>query len=94
MNPIENLWGILARRVYANGRQFGNAEALKQEIVNEWSKIDQDTLKTLIESKPDRIFSLATKTGVPQSIRPCFGYLGPFLCYINKTRLNEFRIDF
>ncbi len=22
MNPIENLWGILVRRVYANGRQF------------------------------------------------------------------------
>ena len=58
MNPIENLWGILARRVYANGRQFGNAEALKQEIVNEWRKIDQDTLKTLIDSMPDRIFFL------------------------------------
>ena len=45
VNPIENLWGILARCVYANGRQFGNAEALKQEIVNEWRKIDQDMIK-------------------------------------------------
>ena len=28
LNPIENIWGILARRVYANGRQFTNREAL------------------------------------------------------------------
>ena len=63
VNPIKNLWGILAHRVYANGRQFGNAEAFKQEIVNEWCKIDLDTLKTLIDSMPDRIFFLATKNG-------------------------------
>jgi len=25
LNPIENLWGILARRVYSNDRQFGSA---------------------------------------------------------------------
>ena len=63
LNPIENLWGILARRVYADGRQFENTEALKQEIINEWGKIDQDTLKILIYSISDHIFTLATKNG-------------------------------
>jgi len=24
LNPIENLWGIMARRVYANGKQYTN----------------------------------------------------------------------
>ena len=29
LNPIENVWGILARRVYANGRQFNSVNELK-----------------------------------------------------------------
>ncbi|KAF0775017.1 hypothetical protein AaE_001283 [Aphanomyces astaci] len=29
LNPIENLWGILARHVYANGRQYMNVEAYR-----------------------------------------------------------------
>jgi len=24
LNPIENVWGIMARRVYANGKQYTN----------------------------------------------------------------------
>ena len=28
LNPIENLWGISARQVYANGRQFEDQEML------------------------------------------------------------------
>ena len=32
LNPIENLWVIGARRVYAKGRQFGGRESLKQAM--------------------------------------------------------------
>ena len=32
LNPIENLWGILARSVYRNARQFATVEELKEEI--------------------------------------------------------------
>ncbi|KAF0748806.1 hypothetical protein AaE_007242 [Aphanomyces astaci] len=28
LNPIENVWGCLARKVYANGRQFGSVQEL------------------------------------------------------------------
>ena len=28
LNPIKNLWGILSRRVYNNGRQFNNKDSL------------------------------------------------------------------
>ena len=32
LNPIENLWGILARDVYAGGRQFLIIDSLKTQI--------------------------------------------------------------
>ena len=32
LNPIENLWGIMSRRVYKNKRQFENIETLKSWI--------------------------------------------------------------
>ena len=68
MNPIENIWGILARRVYANSRQFGDAAELKQEINSVWRSIGQETLQSLIDSMPYRILKYAQKTVVLRSI--------------------------
>ena len=33
LNPIEKLWGILTRKVYAGGRQFSTVDDLKRQIV-------------------------------------------------------------
>lgn len=63
MNPIENLWGILARRVYANGRQFDCVGALKQKIEEEWSNLDGNILQNLINSMPKRIFEVILNKG-------------------------------
>ncbi|CAF2149472.1 unnamed protein product [Rotaria magnacalcarata] len=38
LNPIENLWGILARMVYAEGKQFRTKEQLKTAILKSWEK--------------------------------------------------------
>jgi len=38
LNPIENLWGDLARRVYAKGRQFENIDQLKETLIYEWKQ--------------------------------------------------------
>jgi transposase len=32
LNPIENIWGILTRRVYANGRQFKKKTISKKKF--------------------------------------------------------------
>lgn len=50
LNPIENLWGLLARPVYANGRQFESINSLKHYIVSEWAKIDQTICYKLARS--------------------------------------------
>ncbi|KAF0710331.1 hypothetical protein AaE_012585 [Aphanomyces astaci] len=54
LNPIENVWGVLAREVYLNGKQFGSVDELKAAIKREWAKISQDYLLKLIKSMPKR----------------------------------------
>lgn len=63
LNPVENLWGILARRVYSGGRQFGTVSALQKCVREEWNKIQQTTLDNLIDTMPNRIFETIRKNG-------------------------------
>ena len=63
LNPMENLWAILSRRVYANGKQYNTVVDLKDSIKKEWDAINDDTLVDLINSMPDRIFQLIQTKG-------------------------------
>jgi hypothetical protein len=63
LNPIDNLWGILVRRVYANGRQFNSVTELRAEIVNCWNSIADSELKNLVESMPKRLIEVLKKNG-------------------------------
>lgn len=63
LNPIENLWGLLARTVYANGRQFSNKEELKVEILMQWDLISGETLVNLVNSMPKRIIDVIQCNG-------------------------------
>ncbi len=65
LNPIENLWGILARRVYEGGRQFETVAELKGAIRKEWAAIDAKTVKKIVESMPRRIFDVIKSGGGP-----------------------------
>ena len=56
LNPIENLWGLLARRVYADGRQFSSKEELKKEITRQWLKIILKEVRSLVDSMPNRVY--------------------------------------
>ena len=46
LNPLENLWGILSRRVYKNKRQFEDRETLKSCIKQYQNEIPYVTQKT------------------------------------------------
>lgn len=63
LNPIENVWGLLAQRVFANGRQFDTVLELKNVVKLEWSKIDETTLKRYIDSMPRRLQQVIMKNG-------------------------------
>jgi hypothetical protein len=50
LNPIKNLWGILASKVYANGRQFASVEELKARIKTCWEEIEVAKIEKLVDS--------------------------------------------
>ncbi|CAF4662856.1 unnamed protein product, partial [Rotaria socialis] len=63
LNPMENLWGILARKVYAGGKQFRTKEQLKTTIIKFWEEISIEQLRALVKSKPERIFEVIKLNG-------------------------------
>jgi len=63
LNPIENLWGILSQRVYANGKQFSTLKELKEAIMREWEKLDIQMLQNLVNSMPGRIVKVLNNKG-------------------------------
>lgn len=63
LNPVENMWGILARAVYAGGRQYNSTADLKKAISSEWSKIETNCLQKLVATMPNRIYELIQKKG-------------------------------
>ena len=64
LNPMENLWGILVRRLYENGKwQFTNKEDLKKCLLETWAGIDNIILKILVMSMPERCFEVIQCNG-------------------------------
>jgi len=63
LNPIENLWAMMARIVYLNGRQYANVAELTTAILAAWDSIEQGTLRKLIESMPRRCIEVIEKKG-------------------------------
>ncbi|CAB1452154.1 unnamed protein product [Pleuronectes platessa] len=58
LNPIENIWGWMAREVYKNGLQFQTVDALREAIFTTWRNIRTSLLETLTSSMPKRIFEV------------------------------------
>ncbi|GMF44980.1 unnamed protein product [Phytophthora fragariaefolia] len=63
LNPIENLWALMARKVYPNGRQYASVPELTAAILDAWNSIDMSTLEKLIEPMPRRCFEVIEKKG-------------------------------
>lgn len=67
MNIIENLWGIMARKVYPDGKVYLSLDALEAACRNCWSEITQDYITSLFDSMPRRINELVQSKGGPTS---------------------------
>ena len=48
LNPMENLWAIFSRSVYADGIQYTNITELKAAIMSSWENIEVSTLQKLV----------------------------------------------
>lgn len=65
LNPIENLWGMLAQKVYNNGRQFDCVDDLKEALVMAWDSIELSTLQNLVQSMTNRLLTVVERRGGP-----------------------------
>ena len=61
LNPIENLWGILSRRVYKCKHQFENRESLKSCIKQYWNEIPFETFRKRIDSIQNKCWTTTIK---------------------------------
>ena len=60
INPMENVWGLLVRRVYANNQQYESMGDLKAAILQAWDDIDMMTIQN---SMGHRIFEVIRHNG-------------------------------
>ena len=61
LNPIENLWSILKRRV--DKQKLTYSDQLQALIMQEWAAISQDVAQKLIDSMPGWIAEVLKKKG-------------------------------
>ena len=52
MEVIENVWGVMARTVYARGKHYGNFDDLKVAIEEAWATRGSDLLFRIYKSLP------------------------------------------
>ena len=63
LNPIENLWQILKRKL--KGNRFQSMDKLWGAVQVAWNDIHIDTLITLVDSLPKRINAVIRARGGP-----------------------------
>jgi transposase len=61
INPIENLWDELGRRMQR--RQVSNKNQLKEALLEEWNKIEPKCCQKLVNSMPNRLECVIEKMG-------------------------------
>jgi hypothetical protein len=63
LNPMENLWGILVKKVYYNGKQYDNVIDLENAINQSWEEIETEILTKLISSMHNRMIQVLKNSG-------------------------------
>jgi len=67
LNPIENMWDELQRRVRKRNPRPANKHELYAALKEEWERIPRKTYKELIDSMPRRVQECIEKNGSPTS---------------------------
>lgn len=63
INPIENLWSIIKRKVYQNGRQYACKNELWEAIKQACMDVEPSAIKKLTESVDRRLFEIISGKG-------------------------------
>ena len=63
LNAIENLWCIVARQVYGQGKQYDSKVSLTGAMMKSCSEIDDQTVKRLIRLIKNRCLEVIAAKG-------------------------------
>ena len=63
LNPIENVWGIMTKRIYRQGRQYVSKDQLIVAIQEAWNDLPLELLQKLIGSMSTRVQSVIERRG-------------------------------
>ncbi|GFU28610.1 transposable element Tcb2 transposase [Trichonephila clavipes] len=63
MNPIEHVWGVLRRRVAGRQPPPQTLQELERVLLEEWGRIPQLAINSLIDSMPQRYSTLLAVRG-------------------------------
>lgn len=63
MNPIENLWAEVTRRINKLDHQPSNVAEYRQAVMDAWAGIPVRTLESLVDSMPRRVRALRDARG-------------------------------
>lgn len=59
MTPIENVWGIVERKVYSNCKQFNTITELGEAVNEAWASVETEyASRILISAMPNHIFNV------------------------------------
>lgn len=64
LNPMENMWGIVARKVYADGRQLKTIISLRECLASAWAELGEDSIAALFNSMRQRWIVLIERKGL------------------------------
>ena len=94
-NPIENLQGILVRRLYDGVKCYENVGDLKEAIIAVWDSLEIDEVRKLVMSFPKRLIEVIASGGAASTsyqVRNLMYISFPFSKY--ESVKNEFRTFF
>ena len=63
LNPVENLWAIIARRLYTRGIVYDNEDGLWEAIHRESMEIEREILEHLVDTMPERFSRMIHRHG-------------------------------
>lgn len=65
MNPMENIWGHLVRKIYEHNQTYSSLQGLRSAILRAWDELPLQTLRNHAASMPARLVDVAMNRGGP-----------------------------
>jgi hypothetical protein len=63
LNPIENIWGIIKKRIRERPIQPTNTAEMRVAVQEEWARITPETMYKLLATMPDRMAKVIANNG-------------------------------